>query len=68
MEGNIFCDPRYGAAMLKVAFGLKEKKYEGIYKLFEESLCWLKISRSDLEAYLVKHRTELERRCRLINA
>jgi hypothetical protein len=56
-------DPRFGAAMLKVAF-LTDGPAPGYREIFEGTLRDLGLTEAEVDRYIAEHKTEIEEACR----
>jgi len=59
-------DPRFGAAVLKLAFLSGEALAPAYREIYEGTLRDLGLSDAEVEAYLATHRAEVEEACRKI--
>jgi hypothetical protein len=60
-------DPRFGAAVLKVAFLEGGKAARGYLEVYEGTLRDLGLGDAEVDAYIREHRREIEEACARMN-
>jgi hypothetical protein len=63
LKGGAREDPRFGAALLKVAFLEGDRPARGYREIYEGTLRDLGLSEAEVDAYLCEHRQEVEEAC-----